>query len=153
MKAKQGGFTLIELMVVIAITAILLTLAAPSFARFLDGQRLRTLATSLHSSLVKARSEAIKRNMNAMLVPTSSDMKNGWRICLESDCTTIISNESNGSSDFTITPANTVISYTANGRATANTAISVKSKKYSDAEMCITTSTSGTPQVKRGACA
>ena len=152
MKPSSRGFTLIELMVVIAVTAILLAVAAPSFSRFMDSQRLRTVSTAFHSSLVKARSEAIKRNANVLVVPNDTDFKKGWRICLEANCTTVLSVESGANSSYTFNPSGTATTFTPNGRSTASTSYSVKSTQYTDAEMCVVVSTSGTPQLKKGAC-
>jgi len=59
-QASQG-FTAIELMVVVAIMAILLALAAPSFTPLIERWRVRDAAETLTSSLYFARSEAIKR--------------------------------------------------------------------------------------------
>lgn len=55
------GFTLVELMVTLTIAAILLSLAAPSLASFVQGARLRGSSNELASALMFARSEAIKR--------------------------------------------------------------------------------------------
>lgn len=56
------GFTMIELVIAVAIAAILLTLAAPSFRGFLGKKRVEGVATELSTDLQYARSEAIARN-------------------------------------------------------------------------------------------
>lgn len=55
------GFTLIELMITIAIAAILLTLGVPSFADFIANTRIATDSSNLMADLAFARSEAVKR--------------------------------------------------------------------------------------------
>ena len=55
------GFSLIELMVTIAVAAILLGIAAPSFQDLVIRNRLATNANQLVTALNLARSEAIKR--------------------------------------------------------------------------------------------
>ena len=55
------GFTLIETMVVVAILAILLALAAPSFTPLIERWRVRQSVEQLQSTLYYGRSEAIKR--------------------------------------------------------------------------------------------
>lgn len=70
--SPQQGFTLIELMVTIAVMAILLSIAAPSFNNALLGNRLGTQANNLVASSLAARSEAIKRNA-AVTVCASAD--------------------------------------------------------------------------------
>ena len=55
------GFTMVELMVVIAIAAILATLAFPSFRTLMQNQRLGTQANEFIADLNFAKSEAVKR--------------------------------------------------------------------------------------------
>lgn len=64
MKANRdpAGFTVIELMIVVAIAAILVLLAAPSFQSLLDRQRVRAAASNLNVDIQYARSEAVRRN-------------------------------------------------------------------------------------------
>lgn len=58
----HSGFTLIELMVTLAVAAILATTALPAFSDLLDSQRLRATAQQIATDLRYARSEAIKRH-------------------------------------------------------------------------------------------
>lgn len=60
--ARLRGFTMIELVIAVAIAAILLTLAAPSFRDFLGKKRVEGVATELSTDLQYARSEAVARN-------------------------------------------------------------------------------------------
>lgn len=57
-----GGFTLVELLVVIALVAIILALAAPSFTATLARKRLEGVASELATDMHYARSEAAQRN-------------------------------------------------------------------------------------------
>ena len=61
---RQRGFTLIELMVTIAVIALILLTAMPSVASWLDNTRIRNVADSLHSGLQIARAEAVRRNQS-----------------------------------------------------------------------------------------
>lgn len=62
-KQEQArGFTLVELLVVIALVAIILALAAPSFTGTLARKRLEGVASELATDLQYARSEAVQRN-------------------------------------------------------------------------------------------
>lgn len=54
--------SLIELMVGIAIVAILFSLAAPSFSTWIQGTHIRTAAEAMQNGLMLARSEAVQRN-------------------------------------------------------------------------------------------
>jgi len=59
---RQRGFTLIELMVVVAIAVILLTLAAPSFTGYMNKKRVEGVAAELATDIQFARTEAVARN-------------------------------------------------------------------------------------------
>jgi type IV fimbrial biogenesis protein FimT len=61
MKAKQTGFTLIELMVAIFVLAVLLGLSVPNFRDFLRNSRLTAAANDLLADINLARTESIKR--------------------------------------------------------------------------------------------
>jgi len=62
MKAKSAGFTLLEIMIVIALLAVLIGLAAPSFGDFIRNSRLTGKANDMLAGLNLARTEAIKRH-------------------------------------------------------------------------------------------
>ncbi|MCY1281158.1 Chthon cassette protein D [compost metagenome] len=59
----SSGFTLIELMVVIALIAITTSVAIPSFQRFLERARADAAAAEVAGLFSLARSEAIRRNV------------------------------------------------------------------------------------------
>jgi len=85
---KQTGVTLAELMVVLAIAAILLGLAVPGFTSLIHSSRLSAATTDLLVSLHLARSEAIKRNArtvvcisaNGSTCATGGGWHQGWLI-------------------------------------------------------------------------
>ncbi|HET7794346.1 MAG TPA: GspH/FimT family pseudopilin [Rhizobacter sp.] len=62
MNAQVRGFTLTELMIVVAVTGIVVTTALPSFGHFVDTQRIDGVATQVASDLQFARAEAVLRN-------------------------------------------------------------------------------------------
>ena len=84
--ARQSGFTLIELMVTIAIVAILAALALPSFQQSIRSNRVTTTANEVMASLSLARTEAVKGVGTAGVCPSSSgtactsttDWSGGW---------------------------------------------------------------------------
>lgn len=67
------GVSLIEIMIGMALFAILLLAAVPTFTTFMQNARLRAVAESFQSGLQLARTEAIKRNGRAELVVTDDE--------------------------------------------------------------------------------
>lgn len=92
MRSRQtaSGFTLIEAMVAIAVMAVLLTIAVPSFKNATLGSQLRAAANDLAAAAFMARSEAIKRNAVVTLCMSadgetcsaSGGWEQGWAILL-----------------------------------------------------------------------
>jgi type IV fimbrial biogenesis protein FimT len=62
--ANTKGFTLIELLFTVAIAAILMMIAAPSFDQIIRNNKVRTQTNNLISALQEARTEAVKRGKN-----------------------------------------------------------------------------------------
>lgn len=71
-KKSHRGFTLIELMVTVAVAAILFGIAAPDMRNFITGYRLRTVTNDLAASLAYARSESIKRGWPVTLCKSAN---------------------------------------------------------------------------------
>jgi len=61
------GLTLVEVLVVLTLVGVLLALAAPSFKRMIDLQRLRGINGNLLTDLQLARSEAASRNVRVFV--------------------------------------------------------------------------------------
>lgn len=72
---RPAGLTLVELVVVIALLALLVSVSAPALRQLLEAQRVRAAASALHLALLQARSEALKRNTVVTLRPATG---NGW---------------------------------------------------------------------------
>ncbi|WP_416399325.1 GspH/FimT family pseudopilin [Allohahella sp. A8] len=97
MTSRQQGFTLLELMIVLAISAILLTVGVPSFQTMIKNNRLTTATNAFVSQLNYARSEAIRFNWAVNLERKGSASQvwsNGWTIYRDA------SNKSDGDTTF-----------------------------------------------------
>ena len=78
------GFTLVELLVSVAIAAILISIAAPSYVALTNPNRLATQANDILGGLMIARSEAIRLNQRVVFCrsddgSTCSAATDGWR--------------------------------------------------------------------------
>lgn len=67
MKAKQPGFTLIEMMLAISVLAVLLAVGVPNFRDFVRNSRMTSAANDVLSDFNLARSEAVKRRVPVTL--------------------------------------------------------------------------------------
>lgn len=65
------GFTVIEALITVAILAILLALAAPSFAKFIKDNRRASAVNDLIVSVQIARSEATRRGQRVVVCPSN----------------------------------------------------------------------------------
>lgn len=76
------GFSLTELMLVVAIAAVVAAMAGPSFARSLAQSRVADASTDLFGSLIQTRSEALKRGGRVVMCVSDSHLQcsdgGGW---------------------------------------------------------------------------
>lgn len=87
MNKKSQGFTLLELIVTIAIIGILAAIAAPSFSRMMARNQLQTAVGEWQTAFYLAQKEAIRRKTRVQICPSTngetcaSDSQNykvGW---------------------------------------------------------------------------
>ena len=88
---RQLGFGLIETMVTVAILAILLSVALPSFQQMIVNGRTRTIAESFRAGVDLARTEAMRRNLPVSFRVvstgcTASKTHTSWVVFLGSAC-------------------------------------------------------------------
>ena len=69
---RRGGFTLVELMVTVAVAALLLGLGAPSFLRALGRHAIMAQAEELQDAVRIGRNEAMKRSGPVVLCRTEA---------------------------------------------------------------------------------
>ncbi|MCV6610877.1 MAG: GspH/FimT family pseudopilin [Amphritea sp.] len=97
---SNAGFSLVELMIVVAILGILLLVVAPDFGRFLADGRVNAAKDKLISSISLARTEAIKRGEQVVIcranaagtscagggiAATSESWADGWLVFADAD--------------------------------------------------------------------
>ena len=87
-KIENAGFTLIELMVTIAVLAIIVSIAAPNISTQLANQRVKSTATTLANALKEAKTESIIRRQG-ITFSYDNDGDDAGTIEIESDSETV----------------------------------------------------------------
>ena len=93
MNRKAAGFTLIEAMAVVAITAVTATIGCPAFSSVLQHQRVNTTMSLLSADMAMARSSAVMRHAQVVVCPrdagnrctAAQDWSRGWLVFADPD--------------------------------------------------------------------
>lgn len=147
-RRHAAGFTLIEALIVLAIIGVLAAVGIPSFSQMIANQRTKSIASDLFTSLVRARSEAIKRNTEITIRPTGNWVS-GWTIPDPADSAAQI-DVHGASANAVITGPGSVI-FTPNGRSKAAATFEVGVVNRSE-RRCVIIDLSGRPYQKNSAC-
>jgi type IV fimbrial biogenesis protein FimT len=79
----QQGFTIVELLITLAVAAVVIGIAAPSMKTFLDNQRVKTVTYELLADLSMTRSEAVKRRTVVELQASDEGWAEGWKVAYD----------------------------------------------------------------------
>jgi len=148
---RAAGFTLIELMVALAIMAILAGVAAPAMRELIAAQRVRTMASDFHLALMKTRSEALKRNVSVTLVATGGNWATGWSILDPEAPTGPAIDVRAGNADVAVTATQTQVVYRGSGRIAAAPTAFVFASTSSAETRCVSIDAAGRPYAVKGA--
>mgnify|MGYP000058818912 CR=1 FL=1 len=161
-RRRSAGFTVTEMMVVVAIMGLLAAIATPYMGDMIRRQRIKTASFDVFSSLAFARSEAIKRNTSVTLTPTNpADWAYGWRV---QDANGNVLRDQAGWAGFTSTGTAAVptinilgpatVTFAPSGRLAAATApIALSSGSVSSNHFrCVRIDPSGRATTKEGTC-
>jgi type IV fimbrial biogenesis protein FimT len=100
-QARSSGFTLIELMITLAIFSITMTLGVSSYRTWVQNTQIRNAAESIQNGMQRARAEAVKRNAN---VAFTLGVNSSWTIRVVSSGEVVESRSGNeGSKNVTVT--------------------------------------------------
>lgn len=72
-RSRHAGFSLVELMVTVAVFALLMLAAVPSFQGWIAGAKVRSVAESLQNSLRMSQTEAVRRSRQTSFVLTNEE--------------------------------------------------------------------------------
>lgn len=79
----QRGITMMEVMVTVAIIAIMMAVGAPTLARWMQNNQIKTSAQNVLNGLQLARGEAVRRNARVQFTLTDKAGTTGWSVgCL-----------------------------------------------------------------------
>lgn len=70
-RSRAGGFTLIEMLVTLAVIAVLAAIALPSFTQSIRRNAVSTASNALLADLGYARAEAVTRGMDVSVCPST----------------------------------------------------------------------------------
>jgi type IV fimbrial biogenesis protein FimT len=154
--AAGRGFTIVELMIVVAIVAVLAMVGLPSMRDLLKTNNMKTLSLDIYSSLALARSEAIKRNSASVsMIAAGGGWQNGWTVtCVDSagscgGADVVLMSQEAVDSNVTLTgPAGNIVSYGRDGRLTTPAVsfrITIGADHPSVPMRCVEVSVSGRP--------
>ena len=146
-KHRSGGFTLVELMVTLAVLAVALGMGVPGLRDFVVGQKVKNAAFDLSSALMVSRSEAINRNADVTLAPKTGGWAAGWTV--KSGTTTLV--EQAAFPGITIANSATSLVFNRVGRTTMATAFEINATG-SVHFRCVTVKADGTFSTKREEC-
>ncbi|WBY01577.1 GspH/FimT family pseudopilin [Ramlibacter tataouinensis] len=152
---RQRGFTLIELLVTLTILVIMMGLGVPAMQSFTANQKVRSASYELMTSIVLARSEAIKRNASILLEPkAANDWTSGWTV--KAGAATL--HEQTPMAGLAITPQSAPgtamtlanLTFGASGRPTAKAYFEITGTGKTI--RCVAVDTTGIPTSKTGTC-
>jgi type IV fimbrial biogenesis protein FimT len=160
--SRRGlGFSLVELMVALAVMGILIGIAIPAFDSFILSHRLSSYASAFSASARVARSEAMKRNLpvtlckssNGTSCSTSGGWEQGWIVL---SGTTVIKRQQATVTGYLLSSSVDSLTFQPNGLgATQSTVVVCRSSPLGTEERQVTVSATGRANISKtysGAC-
>ncbi|MES5815656.1 GspH/FimT family pseudopilin [Pseudoxanthomonas sp. Soil82] len=164
---RQSGFTLVELMIAVAVVAVLMGLALPSFQASLRSNRVVTTSNELLASLSLARTEAIRglgpagicASADGATCAGTTDWASGWIVWRDDRAAggvvvrTVV-RYIQPKERMAITGPNAGVQFTTQGRTqNGATQIAVAASDDAGVARCLLVNTTGQSRVTQGACA
>jgi len=133
------GFTTIEMMVTVAVLAVIMVVAAPSLAGFVRSSKVRSAQSELVASLMLARSEAAKRGVTIGVAGSApvagNEFGKGWTVWVDTNEDGVVDSGEvvirtypslNGAVVFGTTGNVSTLAFNSSGFLTPSTAVNFK---------------------------
>lgn len=111
--SKNQGFTLIEILVTIALTGILAAITAPGFISWLENKKIDDVSASIEGALKEAQSTSVRRNEACTVSITSTTVSATPTTCLPTGTRTISATGSERNIAVSVT--NNTVKFTSKG--------------------------------------
>lgn len=144
------GFTLIELMVTLAVVAVFASLAAPSFRQLIAQQRIKSVTSAITESVWMARSEALKRNGSVGFTFTTAAA--GWNVVDGATSAVLLTQDGFPAVGSSVTSGTGVLTFNAYGRLSSGANKIQLFNTAANVVRCVTISSAGYTSVTTVAC-
>ncbi|MBZ2209385.1 GspH/FimT family pseudopilin [Massilia sp. R798] len=135
----------------IAIMGIMGAVAAPSFSDLIDAQRAKGAASDIFTSLLRTRSEAIKRNAPVTMTPAEGGWAAGWSVAHPTNDDVLL--EDRGAVNGVTVSGPDSVTFLPNGRLSGSDAPAFDvAAAGADKHRCIEVDLSGRPYQTPEAC-
>jgi len=155
---RARGFSILELVVVLAIIGVFVAIGFPSFTYLSRTTQIKTASSNIYIALLRARSAAVKRNTNVVMTPAvSGQWQKGWTIFDQSNPNPPLATQEELKGVYIVPSITTQIIFSASGRVQGGVVPSFSVQQPPEdtrtfTARCITVAPNGTPYVKTQAC-
>ena len=155
----EGGFTVLELLVVLTILGVLAAVGVPQMTQMVRNSKVRAAASDFYSALLTARSEAVKRRTTVTVAPLGTGWTSGWKATFTNSGSTATAISFPAlASDIAVqiwvsgalTGTTSNITYGSNGRVTSSapTIVFYSSSDSKVLARCVSVDASGLPRTR-----
>lgn len=159
--SKSSGYTIIEVMLVVGILGVVAAAATPSIQDSLRTQRVRAASSALMTTIMTARSEAMKFGTLVSMVPgkvgSITNMNNGWCIVFGNTAECSLTSPAPNVMSVQVPlpgvtmPAGARLEFSPNGRVPIRTTYPIADEN-GVTKRCVAVEVSGAVGIKEGAC-
>jgi type IV fimbrial biogenesis protein FimT len=149
----DGGFTLTELVITIAVAGILATLAVPSFNNVIATEHAKAAASELYTSLFTARSEAIRVDQRVNISQATGGWQEGWTTTTVGGSSSVDTHGALPGVTLQERSGATAVTYYPSGRlapGTSPTFVITATSGSASSNQCVSIQPTGTPYMQAG---